>query len=133
MDNSITNPPPAYTTIYNRGKSLNYMIITITPTDQADDERDPSTPDDVATGFMYDIYDLEDLPETPDDVPESDDGGLCTGTEADAVGMACAQALALIARRETIERDCMHCESTFITPARRPADICPACTFRPLA
>ena len=123
-------------------KSLHYMIITITPTDQATDEIEaeclasghPASCDCTERkGFMYDIYDLEDLPESPDDVPESDDGGLCTGTEADAVGMACAQAIALIARRETLERDCMHCEATFITPARRPADICPACTFRPLA
>lgn len=46
-------------------------------------------------GYMYDIYntDLQGAVDTDDG---SIDGGLCTGSMADAVGMATAQALELL-------------------------------------
>lgn len=51
-------------------------------------------------GYLYDIYDCDaiDLAQQMEDEPESDDGGLCTGTFKDAIGMAAGHAESLIER-----------------------------------
>ena len=45
-------------------------------------------------GYMFDIW----LDENADEDSECDDGGMCTGSYADAVEMACEQARDLLKR-----------------------------------
>lgn len=47
-------------------------------------------------GYMYDIFDAEEIDEDTD----SDDGGICTGSEENAIKMACDQAIELVKIRK---------------------------------
>lgn len=46
-------------------------------------------------GYFYDIFDTEDA----NDESEAVDGGLCTGTFEDAIGMASEQAITIINKK----------------------------------